>query len=921
MIFAEPCQRAVSAGLQLARSFGAGKLEPVHLFVTICEIDDDRLTRAFASLDRNPREVAAKTRAMFKRREPLVDRQPRMSNRVVNVLVAAKRKGAAEPPDLRDVFCSLLRRADASLRLVLSNLSISTNDLLGALEGRASGTPALDQVGRDLTEAARQGQLGELVGRKNEVKQVIRTLLRKEKKNPVLVGDAGVGKTRIVEGLAALALTPSLPDALRASRIVEVSMGKLVAGMKARGDLEERLEKLVAEAEKDPAVILFIDELHTLAVAGGSGSSALNAADILKPALARGRLRCIGATTPAEFKRYIAKDAALERRFQVVRVSEPSPEEARAILEGVRQTYASHHGVAFADSALDAAVSLSVSFLPERRLPDKALDLLDQTAAAKRFVTFGQAGDVDAPTVTDSDVAATVSEWTGIPVERLSAAERERLADMEDALRRRVMGQDGAVRAVADVVRAARAGLTSRRGPQGVLMFVGPTGVGKTELAKALTEFLFGDDGRLIRLDMSELKERHAIARLLGAPPGYVGHHEGGQLTNAVRRAPHSVVLLDEVEKAHPDVFDLLLQVFDDGRLTDAQGHTTDFRHTIIIMTSNLTTGSARQRPRVGFRPTGEAVEESSADSADAEAREQLRAHFRTEFVNRIDRVVSFDRLGSQEASLIVDKVLHQLEGRLASKGITIELDEDARAAILERGFGPEEGARRLERLIERELVQPLAKLVVQGEVADGSAVRVCRSASGLSVAPTSAATVSARWSTTQPLDLAEASVVPSSRQRLGLLVASASSLATGSQHEQLDELANATLLQSPHHSLRLLRRSGMHLMAAYRSVELALHVALQLHEAIGADRSPRFLVDHAWVRGTADGSVEGDTFRDAVALSEALPSDGPAIFLTEAAHEALGEHLSVDEVRVNAEGLERIVWARRHRAARPKDA
>jgi ATP-dependent Clp protease ATP-binding subunit ClpC len=581
--------------------------------------------------------------------------------------------------------------------------------------GRA--TPELDRYGRDLTQLAREGGLPPLIGRRDELRALARVLVKQRKANAVLVGDAGVGKTGIVEGLAELLVGPDAPAGLTGARVVELSMAALLAGTKYRGEFEERLLAVLAEARENPGLILFIDELHAVLGAGGTGAS--DAANILKPALARGELRCVGATTPGEYRLRLEADPALRRRFEVIRVEEPTRAQAVEILAGLRERLADHHGVDIAASVPEAAVDLAVRYLPELRLPDKAIDLVDQACAAARIRTIRPEARAAAPVrVGRAEVAAVVADRARLPVERVTANEARRLLGMEEHLRRRVIGQDEAVGAVADAIRTSRAGLGDRRRPIGVFLFAGPTGTGKTELARALAEFLFDDQRRLIRIDMSEYRERHAVSRLLGAPPGYVGHDRDGQLSGPLHDHPHSVVLFDEVEKAHPEVLDLFLQIFDEGQLTDARGRRISFSDTVVILTSNL--GAATGRP-LGFSP--------GAQDAPAEGLERvmaaLRRELRPELLGRIGRVVVFKPLTGPALRRIADKLIDRVQDRLAHRAITLILTDDAYDLLIRYAASARSGARALEQAVERLLVQPLGRALLAGRFTDGMPIRV----------------------------------------------------------------------------------------------------------------------------------------------------------------------------------------------------
>ncbi|GLF93203.1 ATP-dependent Clp protease ATP-binding subunit [Streptomyces yaizuensis] len=625
--------------------------------------------------------------------------------------------------------------------------------------GGPGETPTLDEYGRDLTEEARGGRLDPVVGRAQEIEQTVEVLSRRTKNNPVLIGDPGVGKTAIVEGLAQRIIAGEVPKSLRDRRVVSLDLAGLVAGSKYRGEFEERLKKVIDEVTAaDKSVILFIDELHTVVGAGGGGEGAMDAGNILKPALARGDLSVVGATTIDEYRKYVEKDAALERRFQPVMVPEPSVDETVQILRGLRDSYEAHHQVRFTDEALDAAATLSDRYISDRFLPDKAIDLMDQTGARVGLRSLGAPTEVvdledrltrlrrekdeavssedyeraaglkerigelkeelsqvgadrgETADVTADDIAEVLSARTGIPVSQLTETERHRLMKLEDALHERVIGQDEAVTAVSQAVRRGRAGMGDPDRPTGSFLFLGPTGVGKTELAKALAELLFGDADRMVRFDMSEFQEKHTVSRLVGSPPGYVGYEEAGQLTEAVRRKPYSVVLFDEVEKAHPDVFNLLLQVLDDGRLTDAQGRTVDFRHTVVIMTSNI--GSQRILDHHG-----------DVDQIRDDLMADLRAHFRPEFLNRIDEVIVFHGLTRADLVRIVDLLLEGTRRRLHAQHVGFEITEPAKEWLANTGYQPEFGARPLRRTIQTELDNRLSTLLLDGTLDPGDTV------------------------------------------------------------------------------------------------------------------------------------------------------------------------------------------------------
>ena len=641
-------------------------------------------------------------------------------------------------------------------------------------DGRSS-TPTLDQYGRDLTEMVREGRIDPVIGRDGEIEQTIEVLSRRGKNNPVLIGEAGVGKTAIVEGLAQRIVNEDVPQTLAGKRVVQLELSGVVAGTRYRGDFEERLRNIIEEIrEHSDELIIFIDELHTIVGAGAGAEGGMDAGNMVKPALARGELHVAGATTLDEYRKNIEKDAALARRFQPILVPEPTVEDALAILQGLRDRYEAHHQVRYDDEALVAAVELSDRYVTDRFLPDKAIDLIDQAGARVRLRTKtpdadlrdlerradelkrdkdqavasenyeearrlrDQADDLHrqidqlsqqvkaVPEVTVNDIAEVVSRATGVPVQQLTEEEKDRLLGLERHLHERVVGQDEAVGAVAEAVRRSRAGLGDPNRPVGSFLFLGPTGVGKTELARALNEALFGADSRMIRLDMSEFSERHTVSRLVGAPPGYVGYEEAGQLTEAVRRRPYSVVLLDEIEKAHPDVFNILLQVLDDGRLTDGQGRTVDFRNIVLIMTSNL--GSdliTRRGPALGF--TGDAA--SSDAGQQSELTEQLmrrlRESFRPEFLNRIDEIIIFRQLDMAELRQITQLLLEETRRRLHAQNVTVEFTPAAVDWIADHGYQPEFGARPMRRTIQREVDNPLSKMLLDGQILPGQELRV----------------------------------------------------------------------------------------------------------------------------------------------------------------------------------------------------
>jgi len=635
----------------------------------------------------------------------------------------------------------------------------------GGQEGPPSSTPTLDQVSRDLTEMARNGELDPVIGRAEEIARVVRILSRRTKNNPVLIGEAGVGKTAVAEGLAQRIVSEDIPESLRGKRVMALDVGGLVAGTRFRGDFEERMQQLIKELQQEEKnIVLFIDELHTLVGAGGA-DGAVNASNMLKPALARGELQVVGATTLDEYRKHVEKDPALERRFQPVLVDEPTVEETTRILFGLRDRYEAHHRVRVSDEAITAAAQLGDRYITDRFLPDKAIDLLDEAAAevrlraavtpvdvkrieeeianlerekddAVRAEDYETAADLkqrqeqlraelqqehegwagrretDAPEVCRQDIARILEEWTGVPATSIVQEEAERLLNLEAVLHERVIGQEPAVDAVAEAIRRARAGIKDPKRPVGSFIFLGPTGVGKTELARTLADYLFGDQEAMIRIDMSEYQEKHTVSRLVGAPPGYVGYEEAGQLTEAVRRRPYSVVLFDEIEKAHPDVFNTLLQVLDDGRLTDAQGRTVNFENTVIIMTSNVGSQHLISNKQFGFT-SGDGVDFKETERR---AREALESAFRPEFLNRVDEIIVFKPLSKEDVLKIVDIMLARLNKHLESQRISVEVTDAAKEFLAEEGYDPKFGGRPLARAIRRYIENPLSNSIIGGD-------------------------------------------------------------------------------------------------------------------------------------------------------------------------------------------------------------
>lgn len=609
--------------------------------------------------------------------------------------------------------------SDSDLDLDFSSSFLSSSSSKSD-EFKAPVTPLLDRYGRDLTAQAADGDISEALARDKEIRALARTLSRSKKNNPLLLGDAGVGKTAIVEGLAYAIQDKSAPAPLLDRRIIQIEIGTLVAGTSLRGQFEERLIGIVNEVKKAGNVILFIDEIHTIVGAGDTIDSNLDAANILKPALARGEIMCIGATTHAEYRRAIAQDPALDRRFRTIDVEEPGEEAAVKILAGQKKRLEAHHSVVITQEAIETSVKLSVRYLPDRRLPDKAIDLLDE--ACTRVIIRTVHPDLDSDEISnivtdvrEEDIADVLSEWTGIPISELTKDEKRRLANLEDKLKQRVKGQDKAVRMVADAIKTARAGLNDPNRPIGVFLFLGPSGVGKTELARALAAELFASEEAILRLDMSEFHDSHTVARLIGSPPGYKESSRGGQLTDGLRRRPYSVVLLDEVEKAAPEVFDIFLQVFDEGRISDAHGRSVDARHSVFIMTSNI--GTQEGAKSLGFM--------SHDDDVEPDYSGYLSQFFRPEFLNRIDEVITFRNLTHDTLDEILDLQLTEVHDRLADQKLDLMLEQDARKIILDAGYDPANGARPLRRAIERLLTRPLSAKIVEDIFEDNDVIVV----------------------------------------------------------------------------------------------------------------------------------------------------------------------------------------------------
>jgi len=796
--FTERAQKVLLLAQEEARRLGHPAVGTEHLLLGLLREGEGIAAKALQSLGVDLQKVRKEIEKIVVPGESRPGEEIGLTPRAKKVLELAYEEGRRQGVSYvgtEHILLGLIREGEGVAARVLINQGLSLDKvrrqvlmLLGGMGGVSPGhphsgmaksrsqTPLLDELGRDLTMLAREGKLDPVIGRDREIERVIQILCRRTKNNPCLIGEPGVGKTAIAEGLAQRIVEGKVPEILADKRLVALDMSAVVAGTKYRGEFEERLKKVVDEIRNAGNIILFIDEVHTL-VGAGAAEGAIDASNILKPALARGELQCIGATTIDEYRKHIEKDAALERRFQPVLIGEPTVEETIEILKGLRDRYEAHHKVKITDGALRAAARLADRYITDRFLPDKAIDLMDEAASRVRLRAYTappdvkeleeklekiqkekeaavvsqefekaaalrdqeqqlraelerlrskweQRKEIDQTIVTEDDIAEIVSSWTGIPVNKLKEEETERLLKLEEILHQRVIGQDEAVKAVARAIRRARAGLKDPKRPIGSFIFLGPTGVGKTELARALAEALFGDEDAMIRFDMSEYMEKHTVSRLLGAPPGYVGYEESGQLTEAVRRRPYSVLLFDEIEKAHPDIFHVLLQVMEDGRLTDAKGRTVDFRNTVIIMTSNVGAQHLRRETKLGFKPgTGDTEENYKAIKE--RVMEELRRTFRPEFLNRVDEIIVFHPLTEEHLMQIVELMLRNVGKRIAEHGIYLEFTEAAKKLLVKKGYDPFYGARPLRRVIQQLVEDRLSEEILEGNFKTGDEIVV----------------------------------------------------------------------------------------------------------------------------------------------------------------------------------------------------
>ena len=795
--FTERARQVVVLAQEEARTLKHNYIGTEHILLGLLREEEGLAARVLEGLEITVEEVRAQVIRIVGSGEEVTSGQIPFTPRAKKVLELALREALSLGHNYigtEHILLGLVRENEGVAARILADFDADSekirNEIIRMLSGPgrrqgqgASGSPAgdkkssklLDQFGRNLTKLAADGKLDPVVGRQKEIERVMQILARRTKNNPVLVGEPGVGKTAVVEGLAQRISSGQVPELLRGKQIYTLDLAALVAGSKYRGEFEERLKKVMKEIAQRGDIILFIDEIHNL-VGAGAAEGAIDAASILKPALARGELQTVGATTLDEYRKYLERDSALERRFQQVRVEQPSIEETEQILRGLRDRYEEHHKVDITDAALEAASVLSDRYISERFLPDKAIDLIDEAASRMRIRTMTappsfqeledeiegvrkdkeaaieaqefekaanlrdterrltnkrrdleeewKAEDAPRPSIGEEEIADIVSMWTGIPVFKLTEAETQKLLRMEEELHKRVVGQEAAITATSRAIRRARAGIKDPKRPAGSFIFLGPSGVGKTELARTLAEFLFGDEQALIQVDMSEYMEKHAVSRLVGSPPGYVGYDEGGQLTEQVRRKPYSVVLLDEVEKAHPEVFNILLQILEDGRLTDAQGRQVDFRHAIVIMTSNIGAATITRSTPLGFSVAEEGGG-MSYDDMKSRIMGELKKVFRPELINRIDEIIVFHQLSRDEIKSIIDLMLVRLQKQLAEQGASIQVTEAAKDLLVKEGYDPAMGARPLRRAIQRLLEDPLADELLHGTLGPGLVVVV----------------------------------------------------------------------------------------------------------------------------------------------------------------------------------------------------
>jgi ATP-dependent Clp protease ATP-binding subunit ClpC len=798
--FTERARQVVVLAQDEARALKHNYIGTEHILLGLLREEEGLAARVLESLDITVEEVRAQVARIVGQGDEVTTGQIPFTPRAKKVLELALREALSLGHNYigtEHILLGLVRENEGVAARILLDFDADAekirNEIIRMLSGpgrrqgpgasgatgeKSKSSKLLDQFGRNLTKQSAEGKLDPVVGRQTEIERLMQILSRRTKNNPVLIGEPGVGKTAVVEGLAARIATNQVPELLKNKQIYTLDLAALVAGSKYRGEFEERLKKVMKEIMQRGDIILFIDELHNL-VGAGAAEGAIDAASILKPALARGELQTIGATTLDEYRKYLERDAALERRFQQVRVEEPTVDDTVQILRGLRDRYEAHHRVKITDEALHASAELADRYIQDRHLPDKAIDLIDEAASRIRIRSmsappryreleeeidrvrkekedsieaqeFEKAASLrdkerkltqkkreleeqwrnaesleEQPEVGEEEIADIVSMWTGIPVFKLTEAESQRLIRMEEELHKRVVGQEEAIVAVSKSIRRARAGIKDPKRPTGSFIFLGPSGVGKTELARTLAEFLFGDEDALIQVDMSEYMEKHSVSRLVGSPPGYIGYDEGGQLTEAVRRKPYSVVLMDEIEKAHPDVFNILLQILEEGKLTDAQGRRVDFRNTIVIMTSNIGAGSISKNQAFGFSVGDEGG--LSYDEMKSRVMGELKKVFRPELLNRIDEIIVFHKLTKEEIKTIIDLLLKRLREQMATHEVTVELTEEAKELLVEKGYDPAMGARPLRRAIQRYIEDPMADYVLGRQLEPGSTILVAR--------------------------------------------------------------------------------------------------------------------------------------------------------------------------------------------------
>ncbi len=798
--FTKSAQNAIEIANTIAIELGHNYVGTEHLLYGIVKEGTGVASRVLENQNVTPENVMEKIEELIGREDEDISATigftPRTKRVIENAFIEAKKLGS-DYIGTEHLLIGIMKEGDSVAVRIMMDLNVNPQKLYNEIvkvlneyeteeqEGRRSGkengsfnsTSTLNQFGSDLTKRAKEGKLDPVIGRKEEIERIIQILSRRTKNNPCLIGEPGVGKTAVVEGLAEKIVSGDVPEVLKNKRVVTMDVTSMVAGAKYRGDFEERIKKSLNEVKKAGDVILFIDEIHTI-VGAGAAEGAIDAANILKPLLARGEIQLIGATTLNEYRKYIEKDAALERRFQPVTVNEPSEEDTILILKGIRDKYEAHHNVKITDEAINTAVKLSTRYINDRYLPDKAIDLIDEASSRVRLKTYTQPSNLkeleekiekmqkekeeairvqdfekaaklrdeehkkkeelakeqekwknkttkNIVNITGEDIAEVISNWTGIPAKKINQTETEKLKNLENNLHERVVGQDEAVTAVSKAIKRGRVGLKDPKRPIGSFLFLGPTGVGKTELSKALAESLFGNENAIVRVDMSEYMESHSVSKLIGSPPGYVGFDEGGQLTEKIRRKPYSVILFDEIEKAHPDVMNMLLQILEDGRLTDSTGRTVNFKNTVIIMTSNVGARLIAEKKTLGFNATEENKEEKEYETVKKEVMAELKKQFRPEFINRIDEIIVFHKLTEKEIKQIINLMLKEVEKRLETQNIHMEVAESAKELIAKKGTDTTYGARPLRRAIQNLIEDKIAEEILDGKMSSGSSIIV----------------------------------------------------------------------------------------------------------------------------------------------------------------------------------------------------